>query len=755
MKTAFIGTYPPRLCGIGTFTQNLFHSFTKKQSSSNKKFIVAIDENGQKNNYPDEVKYIIKQEELHEYSQAAEFINNSGADLCILQHEFGIFGGKSGVYILSLLKNLKIPLMVTFHTVLEKPSADEKDIMQEISKIATNVVIMSHKAITFLTDIYKIPETKIVFIEHGVPDLHFDQEESKEELQLQNKKVLLTFGFIGRNKGIETAIKALPALVKVHPDVLYIILGKTHPNVLRHSGEEYRDSLKELVTLNGVEKNVCFLDQFIDQTGLFKYLCASDIYITPYLNKSQITSGTLSYAIGAGSAVVSTPYWHAEELLADGKGMLFDFNNSESLALLLIDILGTPEVFHELRNKAYDYGKKITWSEIGKKYNTLGFNITSKPKIEIDKKIIFSLLSVPKFSLSHITRLTDSTGIIQHAKFSTPNFKEGYCLDDNARALLMGLMSYKQNKNPETIELCFTYLSFIHYMQNDDGTFGNFLNFKHEPLEKVGSEDSFGRTIWVLGYLLGNAPNNSFLQLGKELFLKAFQNIKKLKHIRSIAYSIIGICHYLKENSSDERMRIMLKELTNKLVLSYKKYSSENWKWFELELTYDNGILPLALSHSSEILQEDTITNISLESMEFLTNLTFQNKHLSVIGNKNWYIKEGEKSQFDQQPIDAMAMVLMFQQAFKLTGKLEYLDKLVKSFMWFLGENDLCVKLYDAESKGCCDGLEYNGINRNQGAESTIAFWISQLVTVQTYNKYQKLKISEKVLKIQRQDADK
>ncbi|NOY97463.1 MAG: glycosyltransferase [Chlorobi bacterium] len=739
MKIVIIGTYPPRQCGIGTFTQDLFNSLINNRSSSYEGFIVAINEMGQKYNYPEEVKHIINQERLQDYPKAADFINKSGVNLCILEHEYGVFGGKSGVYILSLLHRLKIPLVVTLHTILEKPSSDEKDILQEACKMAERIVVMSHKAIIFLVDIYKIPENKIVLIEHGVPDLHFDQEESKEELKLQNKKVLLTFGFVGRNKGIETVIKALPGVVEKYPNILYIILGKTHPNVLRHSGEEYRDFLQELSASLGVEKYVCFLNHFIGKIGLFKYLCASDIYITPYLNKAQITSGTLSYAIGAGSAVISTPYWHAKELLAEGRGRLFDFYDSEGLASLLLEILDTPEIFHSLRSKAYNYGKKITWGEIGKKYIALARDVMSKQKIKIGEKTTLNLSAVPIFSLAHVKRLTDSTGIIQHAKFSTPNFKEGYCLDDNARALLLAVMAYQWEKDPVALELCPTYLSYIHYMQNDDGSFRNFLSFKREFMEKTGSEDSFGRAAWALGYLLNNAPNDSYYQMGNALFFNSSPHFEKLKSIRAIAYTIIGICHYLNKAPSDDKMTGLLQNLIYKLTGQYQKYSSPDWKWFEHSLTYDNGILPLALLHSTKILQDDKITSIGLESMDFLTRLSFKDGHLSVIGNKKWYMKGRERSQFDQQPIDVMAMVLMYQQAFYLTKEKVFLDKLNQSFMWFLGENDLRMKLFDYESKGCCDGLESDGVNRNQGAESTLAFWISQITVVQTNINYRKI----------------
>ncbi|SIN67066.1 glycosyltransferase family 4 protein [Algoriphagus halophilus] len=735
MKLAYIGTYPPRECGIGTFTENLTKSMLgidKQGVQHNEVLVIAMNDGNQKYIYPQEVKLQIRQEQQTDYLEAANFINISGADVCILEHEFGIFGGLSGVYILPLLHRLEIPLIVTLHTILDTPSYNEKAILKEICKMADKVVVMSQKAILFLTSIYDVSQEKIVLIEHGVPDIHFDRMDSKKEFKLTQKKLILTFGFIGRNKGIETVIKALPEIIKKHPDILYIVLGKTHPNVLRHEGEEYRTFLQLLIKNLHLESHVLMLNEFIGEVVLFKYLSACDIYITPYLNKAQITSGTLSYAMGVGCAVVSTPYWHAAELLNENRGRLFDFNNHQQLAGVLNELLDDPETLKQIQANAYEYGKNITWPKIGKKYLHLSNSLLSFPKQEIYKKeLVINLLLLPPFSLTHIKRLTDDTGIIQHAKFGIPNLKEGYCLDDNARALLMVLMTYKQKKEEQALELMPIYLSYIHYMQNIDGTFRNFLSFSRTFLDEVGSEDSFGRTIWALGYLIGNAPNDAYYQTGKLVFFEAFPNFEKLNSIRSIANTIIGVSYYLKTNASDEQMMEALKNLTNKLMKAYSVHHSEDWHWFESLLAYDNGILPLALLHSAQITQDPRVQEVALITMEFLEEHTLKDGVLSVIGNKKWYIKDEERSFFAQQPVDAMAMVLMFHQAFLMTGEKEYLNKLFDSFMWFLGENDLRLSLYDFETKGCCDGFENYGINRNQGAESSLAYLISHLTVLQ------------------------
>jgi len=742
MKNVYIGTYPPRECGIGTFTRNLYHAITDvgESAEQNESFIVAMNDFEQNYPYPDEVKLTIRQESQKDYLSAVQYINLSGADCCILEHEFGIYGGQNGVYILPLLHRLEMPLIVTLHTIIKTPSYNEKAILQEICKMANRVVVMSHKAIGFLIDIYGVPEEKIAYIEHGVPDFQFSQNETKKEFKLEKKKLLLTFGFISRNKGIEVAIKALPKVIEKHPDILYMVLGKTHPNVLRYSGDEYRVYLTKLIKDLKLEKNVVLIDKFVNQKDLFKYLYASDIYITPYLNEAQITSGTLSYAVGVGSAVVSTPYWHAAELLADAKGILFDFSNSNQLSDILIELLDKPEKRLQLRKRAYDYGREITWPKIGEKYrNLLETVVIEDLKIEKKDVIPFDLLLLPPFSLTHVKRMTDDTGIIQHAKFGIPNLKEGYCLDDNARALLMALMTFKQNKDYTALELCPVYLSYIHYMQNDDGTFKNFMSFNRSYLDEVGSEDSFARAIWALGYMLANAPNDSYYQIGRIIFFNAQPNFEKLKSIRSIAYTIMGTSYYLRSNPSDDGMIELLKRLTDVLVKHLENSSDETWVWFEELLAYDNAILPLALLHAAEILNDDKIREVAIVSINFLTAITMQGGYLSIIGNDKWHKKDGEHSKFAQQPLDAMAMVLMFHQAYHLTKNRDYLNQLFTSFMWFLGDNDLRMNLYDFETKGCCDGLENYGVNRNQGAESILAYTISYLTVLQAHEEYYKV----------------
>ncbi|MEX0681203.1 MAG: glycosyltransferase family 4 protein [Balneolales bacterium] len=740
MKIAYIGTYPPRQCGIGTFTNNLIKAVvanTKDNNIVNHSNVVALNNpgNDEKWKYPDEVTFTIRQEHQEDYINAAKYINISDSKACILNHEFGIFGGGDGIYILPMLYRLKVPLLVTFHTVLRDPSFNQKNIVQEIGKIAKKIVVMSHKAIFLLNKIYNLPKEKITLIEHGVPDYpRIPHEKIKEKYNFNGHKVLLTFGLLSRNKGIETVINALPIIVAKHPDLLYIVMGQTHPNVLKSVGEEYRNYLNLLAKKQGIQNNIHFLNSFVTEEILFEYLTACDIYITPYLNEAQITSGTLSYAVGAGAAVLSTPYWHAQELLANGRGRLFNFNDSDELSEILDDLLDHPKKIHTLRKKAFDYGKKIRWPIIGKQYLDLVKSVEDTvPLTDQDKKLIIDTSLIPSFKLDHIKRLTDDTGIIQHAKYSIPTLKEGYCLDDNSRALLMALMAYRQNKDAQALNYIHIYLSFIHYMQLANGSYRNFLTFSRRFIdEETGSEDSFGRTIWSLGYLIHRAPNSSYREFGVELFEKSSNYFDQLTHLRGMANAIIGMSYYLKNYPANENMMQRMKHMTKMLSHAYKKTRTKDWHWFELKLTYDNAILPLSLLHAVELTGDESIREIALESMQFLEKVTLNKGYLSTVGNKGWYHKDDECAVFDQQAIDVMSSVRMFYQAYKVTKNPDYIENMFLSYLWFLGENELRMPLYDFGTHGCCDGLERGGVNQNQGAESTLAYLISHLTVLNT-----------------------
>jgi glycosyltransferase involved in cell wall biosynthesis len=755
MKIAYISTYPPRECGIATFNNNLKMAiganFPNRKNLLEGGFVVALNdsENLQEYEYPADVKYVIRQNHQKDYIHAANYINTSNVDACILEHEFGIFGGESGIYILPLINRLEKPLISILHTILKDPSYVQRIIIREIAEQSSKIIVMSKRAVDFLTNIYDVPAEKIQIIEHGVPDLEAPEINPVKSLsQFKNHRVLLTFGLLSRNKGLETVIKALPKIVEKHPDVMYVVLGNTHPGVIKSSGEEYRDNLKSLAAQLKVSQHLSFINQFVAEDELIDYLTATEIYVTPYLNEAQITSGTLSYAVGAGAAVVSTPYWHATELLDNGRGRLFDFKDSDGLAEIINELLDNKAVLNELKENAYEYGLHLRWPVIGAEYIKVAHEAAASHDFsdKILKNSIVDPEILPKFSLAHVLRLTDDTGIVQHAKYGIPNLKEGYCLDDNARALIMALMAYQRNKSNDAFRLLPIYLSYIHYMQTDDGNFRNFLSFNRQYLDEVGSEDSFGRTIWALGYLINCAASNSYREFALEIFHKSVKHFKSLKYLRGMANTIIGVSLYLNIFPADEGMIQELVSLTQPLIDAYENNQSEDWEWFENEMTYDNAILPLALLHSCEITGNEKAKQIALKTMAFLDKLTLSNGYLSPVGNDGWYHRGGKFPVYDQQAIETMAMVLMHFQAYQTFRKPQYIEKMFLSYKWFLGENTLRAPLYDHETKGCCDGLLPTGINRNQGAESTLAYLISHLTVLKAFElEYEYNKIDQQV----------
>jgi len=731
MKVICLGNYPPRQCGIATFTENLVTAILTAadiHSISIDIEVIAMNDSGKTYTYSTIVKNFIRSNIMDDYIQMADYINNSGAELCLLQHEYGIFGGESGVLILALLRRLKIPLISTFHTILQKPDFHQHEIMRKIAAYSSKIVIMNNLAIDFLVDIYNISQEKIVRIEHGVPDFEgYKNQLSPAPTDWANRKVMLTFGLIGRSKGIETAIKALPAIVSKHPEILYIVLGKTHPNVLRDAGEEYREFLLNLVKSLNLEANVFFINEYVSELELMSYLKNADLYVTPFLDKSQITSGTLSYAIGGGCAVISTPYWHAEELLANGRGCLFDFGDDLQLAKIVNQLLDNPNTLHELQQKAYDYGKTISWSLIGKAYLNLfhtAINHAHSANIQREKDLT---IKYPEFDVTHLIRLTDDTGLLQHARECVPYYKEGYCLEDNARAIIVTVAAWNRTNNQVYLDLLNRYLACVIYMQQQSGTFSNFMTYEHKLLDGT-SDDAYGRLVWALGYLIRFSPTNSIFHLGLELFEYILPQLRNLRHARGYANCITGFYHYAKRFPGQEKILRLLQEESDLLCEKYIKHKRDNWSWFEEKMTYDNGLLPSALYRSYEISGNKLYLQIADESRIFLESKCFKEGWLSIVGNRKWLHPDQENEMFAQQPIDAMAMILLYESAWEATGNKEFINNLRLSFDWFFGNNDLGISLFDDESKGCNDGIEAFAINRNQGAESNIAYLLSWLV---------------------------
>lgn len=738
MKIAYISTQIPRACGLATFNNNLKTAIEENLSVDKEgSYVVAINDSDEMNQYqyPKEVKYLIRQQNQKDYISAANFINNSAADTCILQHEFGIYGGDSGIYVLPLLNRIQKPLITILHTILQQPNYLQKLIIQEIAKQSSKVVVMAQKAVQFLIEVYEISPDKIELVQHGVPDYKLDAENPVKNMPLfNNKRVLLTFGLLSRNKGLETVIKALPAIVAQHPNVVYTIIGSTHPHIKKKQGEEYREYLKLLAKQLGVSKNVNFINSFIPESQLVNYLSAAEIYITPYLNEAQITSGTLAYAIGAGAAVISTPYWHAQELLANNRGILFDFNDYVSLGKIVSELLSNDNKLKTIRDNAFKYGLDLRYPKIGGIYKDILQKTLAVKKDNNSENFFIDAEMLPTFTLDYVKRLTDDTGIVQHAKYGIPNLKEGYCMDDNARALIMVLMAHNQFKSKEALDLLPIYLSFIQYMQCEDGNFRNFLSFKREYLDDVGTDDSFGRTLWALGFMVCNSPNNSYKEFAKELFFSSLQHLDNLTHLRGYADAAIGLSHYLK-SYPDEEIQLKLQSLCDKLIASYQKNKSKNWHWFEEKMTYDNAILPMALLMAFEVTGNFIYKEIGMESLTFLDEHTLDKGYYNPIGNDGWFYLSKEKANYDQQAIETMAAVMMYYQAYNVTQDVTYIKKMFETYLWFLGENSLRIPLYDHETNGCCDGLTPVGLNRNQGAESTLAYFIAHLTVLKALEK--------------------
>lgn len=740
MNIIILGNYPPRQCGIGTFTQNLSNAI-KAAGQLHKKDamevrIMAMND-GITYAYPPEVQYEIQQDNVMEYWQAAQQIND-WADVCILQHEYGIFGGECGNYILNLVEQLNVPLIVTLHTVLKEPGAMQSNIIRTLARKAYRLVVMSEKAREFLTEIYKISSYKISIIEHGVPDFTIpDRDAARRAIHYETEKLLLTFGLLGRGKGIETVIRALPDIVKSHPDARYLVLGKTHPNVVRHEGEAYRESLMQLAEKLGVGEHLILQDDFVTDQELLNYLVAADAYILPYLNEAQITSGTLAYAVGAGAMIVATPFWHAQELLSEGRGILFDFENSEQLATQVNYLLDHPDKIKSYRQKTAQYGRSLKWQEKGKEYVSLLHEAIQKQ--QNTKTNGHKPFRLPAVNFQHMRRLSDATGILQHAKYSVPNFHEGYCLDDNARALLVASMAVQQGHH-ELKKLVPNYLSYINYMQRPDGLFRNFLSYDRHFLDEIGTEDAFGRTIWALGYALAYPPEREYIPLLQELFDKAFPHISSLRSPRAQAYCILGLSYYIEHNPESKILQTTMEQLTDHLIQLYYKCTDQHWQWFEEILAYGNAFLPMALFASLKVRENSEVLQVAMTATQFLEKITLHHYgYLRPIGCQSFYKKGHVVCYFDQQPIDAMAMVLLYSSAYDITKEKYYYEKALRCYEWFLGKNDLQLPLYNAQNGGCYDGLTEQGVNQNQGAESTLAYWLAHLHIMELLQKHKNI----------------
>jgi len=732
-KIAFVGDYLPRKCGIATFTHDMHASVAARYPDA-ECFVIPVNDRPEGYDYPPEVRFEIAEQNLESYLRAADFLNFANTDVVCLQHEYGIYGGTAGSHVLGLLRDLRMPVVTTLHTVLRTPNDDQKRVLIELAGLSARVVVMTERARAFLREIYNVPEAKIDLIAHGIPDTPFvDPNPYKEQFGVEGRLVALTFGLLSPNKGIEYVLRAVPEIIKSSPNFVYIVLGATHPALVREQGERYRLSLERLARDLGIGKHVIFYNRFVELKELTEFIRAADVYVTPYLNAAQITSGTLAYAFGCGKAVVSTPYWHAEELLADGRGVLVPFADPKALAREIRGLLGDEPRRAAMCEEAYRLGREMIWAQSARRYvecfqqTRLGRQDQPCKPLAV-RTLAEQQADLPDWRLDHLLRMSDATGMLQHATHTIPNYDEGYCTDDNARALLLTVLLEELGQSgPEVERLATRYAAFLQAAFNPKTKrVRNFLGFDRRWLEEVGSADSHGRALWALGTCVGRSRRPDLPEWAAAHFERALPSVLETTSPRAWAFTLLGIREYLRRLSGDRLAAQIRDTLTARLLDIYDRTTTPGWPWFEEILSYDVARLPQALIASGQESGNARALEVGLQALGWLVKVqTAPQEHFRAIGSNGFYRKGGSPARFDQQPIEACATVSACLEAYRITTAANWLNEARSAFEWFLGRNDLGQELYDPRTGGCSDGLQEDRINRNQGAESTLAFLLS------------------------------
>jgi|HubBroStandDraft_6_1064221.scaffolds.fasta_scaffold01579_14 glycosyltransferase involved in cell wall biosynthesis len=745
-RIAVIGNYLPRQCGIATFTTDLCSAISAEYGTA-RLLALPVNDTLEGYDYPARVRWSLAQDDLASYQEAAEFLNFNNIDMVCLQHEYGIFGGPAGSHILDLLHRLKMPLVTTLHTVLREPDPNQMRVMEEIAELSDRLIVMSQLSSQFLQEIFKVPGDKIDMVPHGVPDLPFlDPNFYKDRFGVEGKAVLLTFGLLSPNKGIENVIQALPQILSRHKNVVYLVAGATHPHVLRREGEKYRASLQALAREVGVESQVMFHNRFASPEEMAEFIGAADIYITPYRHEAQVVSGTLAYALGAGKAIISTPYWHAIELLDDRRGALVPFQNPDAIAQKTIELLDTPAMRHAMRKRAYLFAREMIWKRVAQGYVESFSRVRSdrmeNPRVQFSARALPKDLNrLPELKLDHIDALTDDTGVLQHAIFTVPNRGEGHTTDDNARALIFTVMLERVGKdqaqnngvekpNLPAANFSARYLSFLEHGFNPvTGRFRNFLGYDRRWNEAAGSEDCHGRAVWALGTVLGRSSDQGLRCAAGRLFELSLPAVVEFYSPRACAYALLGIQEYLDCYRGDRDAQKVRSVLAGRLLAMYESIRSPDWKWFENVLAYGNARLPQAMLLVGSACSDDRMISAGLEALDWLTETqrSETNGHFVPIGSQGFYRQGGEKARFDQQPLEAAGAVSACLQAYRITGDGRWRSEAWSAFNWFSGDNDLQIPLYDSVTGGCRDGLHPERANENQGAESTLSFLMALL----------------------------
>lgn len=733
-RIAVIGTYLPRQCGIAAFTADLADSVDKELEGSGHVFALAMDDRPEGYRYPTRVRFQVRAHNQSDYNLAADYIAGNQANVAILQHEFGIFGGPYGAHVLRLLRDLRVPVLATMHTVLANPTPEQRRIVDQLARLSDRLVVMSHRAEDMLREIYAVPPERIAFIPHGIPDVPFvDPNYYKDQFKAEGRRVILTFGLLSPNKGIEFMVEAMPAIIQRHPDVLYMIVGATHPHLKKQQGEAYRTSLQRRVTDLGLEDHVRFRNRFVEIDELIEYLGAADLYVTPYLHAEQITSGTLAYAVGAGKAVISTSYWHAEELLSDGRGVLVPFRDSMALADAVIRLFDNEVERHQIRKRAYTFCREMTWREVARSYLNLCHTAieerTQHPRpLGPRRRRLGRPEELPEPDLRHLQTLTDDVGLLQHSRHTTPDRLHGYTTDDNARALVVCALHSSLYQSDELDALTQRYLSFLlHAFDPATGRFQNHFSYDRQWSEETGSEDCHGRSLWALGTMAACAGNANLRSMSLQLFQQAVGTAEDFVTLRGWAYALMGIHPYLSHYEGDATVRRLRHLLAHRLYAQFHN-ATPDWHWGEPMLTYSNATLANALILSGSGMQDPRMRAQGLSSLEWLCHIQQTERgSFSFVGTHGWYPRDKERARFDQQPIEAMQTCLACIEAYRATSDERWLASARLAVEWFLGRNDLNAPLYNFSTGGCFDALGPDGPNANQGGQAQVAWLIALL----------------------------